>query len=55
MLFRSIRQLLDVYLRDTSRARILMPDGSYVRARPPEGEAAFDSQAFLIRANMTPR
>jgi len=50
-----IRQLLDVYLRDTSRARILMPDGSYVRARPPEGEEPFDSQAFLSRANMTPR
>jgi len=26
-----------------------------VRARPPEGEAPFDSQAFLSRANMTPR
>jgi polyphosphate kinase len=50
-----IRQLLDVYLRDTSRARLLMPDGSYVRARPPEGEAPFDSQAFLSRDNMTPR
>jgi len=26
-----------------------------VRARPPEGEAPFDSQAFLSRDNMTPR
>jgi polyphosphate kinase len=50
-----IRHLLDVYLRDTSRARILMPDGSYVRARPHEGEEPFDSQTFLSRDNMTPR
>ncbi len=50
-----IRHLLDVYLRDTSRARILMPDGSYVRARPCDGEEPFDSQMFLSRDNMTPR
>ncbi len=50
-----IRHLLDVYLRDTSRARILMPDGSYVRARPGDGEEPFDSQMFLSRDNMTPR
>ncbi|MDW8147293.1 MAG: polyphosphate kinase 1 [Roseiflexaceae bacterium] len=50
-----IRHLLGVYLRDTSRARILMPDGSYVRARPRDGEEPFDSQAFLSRENMMPR
>ncbi|GIW02695.1 polyphosphate kinase 1 [Roseiflexus sp.] len=50
-----IRHLLDVYMRDTSRARLLMPDGSYARARPRDGEEPFDSQAFLSRDNMTPR
>lgn len=50
-----IRHLLDVYLRDTSRARLLLPDGSYVRARPRDGEAPFDSQAFLSRDNTTPQ
>ncbi len=49
-----IRKLLDVYLRDTVRARILLANGSYVRAQPLDGQAPFDSQEYLSRGNMTP-
>ncbi|HEX7085883.1 MAG TPA: polyphosphate kinase 1 [Vicinamibacterales bacterium] len=40
--------VLDALLRDTALAWQLMPDGEYVRVRPAEGEAPFNSQAFLL-------
>ncbi len=46
--------LLAVYLRDTMRARILLPDGAYVRARPEDGAAPFDSQAVFAAGHETP-
>ncbi len=39
--------LLMVYLHDTARARILSPDGSYLRAQPEDGATPIDSQAFF--------
>jgi polyphosphate kinase len=55
---RTHREILDAYLADNRKARILLPDASYIRAwqpvsgkrdrRPPTGAAAFSSQDFLI-------
>lgn len=52
------REILDAYLADNRKARILLPDASYIRAwqpvrgkrdrRPPTGAAAFNAQDFLI-------
>jgi polyphosphate kinase len=48
-------EILDSYLADNVKARILKRDGSYVRSwqaqgkrRPPTGTAAFGAQDFLI-------
>jgi len=37
--------MLEVYLRDNTRAHLLHPDGSYFRAQPQEGTRPIDSQA----------
>src|SRR5947209_2230228 len=52
------REILDAYLADNRKARILLKDATYIRAwqpvqgkrnrRPPTGAAAFASQDFLI-------
>jgi polyphosphate kinase len=52
------REILDAYLADNRKARILLPDATYIRAwqpvrgkrdrRPPMGAAAFNAQDFLI-------
>lgn len=52
------REILDAYLADNRKARILLPDATYIRAwqplrgkrnrRPPTGDAAFSAQDFLI-------
>ena len=51
-------EILDAYLADNRKSRILLRDGSYIRpwqpvhgrrnGRPPVGAAAFNSQDFLI-------
>jgi polyphosphate kinase len=41
-----IRQMLDVQLADTTKARLLQPDGTSVRARP-DGDAPLRSQERL--------
>jgi polyphosphate kinase len=51
-------EILDAYLADNRKARILLKDGTYIRAwqplhgvrnrRPPTGDAAFSAQDFLI-------
>jgi polyphosphate kinase len=46
--------LLAVYLRDNTRARILLPDGSYVHAQPENGAATVDSQAVFAAGHDTP-
>ncbi len=52
------REILDAYLADNRKARILLKDATYIRAwqpihgkrnrRPPIGAAAFSAQDFLI-------
>jgi polyphosphate kinase len=49
------QEILETYLADNLKSRILQKDGSYIRAwkaqgkrRPPTGAAAFNSQEFLI-------
>ncbi len=41
-------KILAVYLADNARARVLQPDGTYVRLRPRPGEPAIDSQEILM-------
>jgi polyphosphate kinase len=51
-------EILDAYLADNRKARILLKDASYIRAwqplqgkrnrRPPMGAAAFSAQDFLM-------
>jgi polyphosphate kinase len=41
-------QLLRIYLNDNTRARLLLPDGSYRRAHPEDGATAIDSQAIFV-------
>jgi polyphosphate kinase len=40
--------ILEVYLRDNVKARYMQADGSYVHARPADGEEPLDSQAWFI-------
>jgi polyphosphate kinase len=49
------REILDAYLADNVKSRIMLRDGSYVRSwqtkrgrKPPAGAAAFNAQDFLI-------
>jgi polyphosphate kinase len=56
---RTHHEILDAYLADNRKARILLPDGTYIRAwqplrgkrnrKPPAGAAAFNSQEFLVQ------
>jgi len=51
-------EILDAYLADNRKARVLLKDDTYIRAwqpvhgtrnrRPPTGAAAFSAQDFLI-------
>src|SRR5256884_609677 len=48
-------EILEAYLADNLKARVLQKDGSYIRAwqaqgkrKPPSGSAAFNAQEFLI-------
>jgi len=40
--------ILEVELHNNVRARVLQPDGTYVRRQPRPGEPAIDSQAWLL-------
>jgi polyphosphate kinase len=48
-------KLLTVYLSDNTRAWILLPDGTYVRAQPEDGATPIDSQAIFAAGQSTPR
>jgi polyphosphate kinase len=39
-------EILEAYLKDTVKARILQPDGEYTR--PPRGENPFEAQLYLM-------
>ncbi len=46
---RAIRDdILFLHLRDTVKARRLLPDGTYERVQPAEGEAPLNSQEWLL-------
>lgn len=42
--------VLETYLRDNLKARLMGPDGAYVRAVPAEGEEPLDAQDRLLAA-----
>ena len=42
-----VTEILPAFLRDRVKARELQPDGTYVRLRPREGEAADQAQLFF--------
>jgi polyphosphate kinase len=46
---RSLKDLLDRYLEDSTKARLLRADGSYVRIQPEPGMAPVDIQRELTR------
>jgi polyphosphate kinase len=41
-------KILEVSLRDTAQARLLKPDGSWIRIKPRNGEEPFSSQAYFM-------
>jgi polyphosphate kinase len=41
-------QILACYLADNMRARLMLPDGTYIRLAPENGAAPLDSQARLL-------
>jgi polyphosphate kinase len=41
--------VLAAYFRDNMRARLMQPDGMYVRLKPKEKEGKFDIQEWLMR------
>jgi polyphosphate kinase len=45
---RIIDEILWTYLNDNVKARVMQPDGSYIRRQPKEGEKAVRSQSALI-------
>lgn len=44
----ALHDILSIHLRDTAHARMLLPDGTYERVVPGEGEEAFDSQKWML-------
>jgi polyphosphate kinase len=44
--------ILTAYLRDNVKARRLLPDGSYERIQPAEGEEKFDSQLHFMNVQL---
>jgi polyphosphate kinase len=47
-------EVLEAYLRDNVKARVLQPDGFYERVRAAAGEERFDSQMYFedLEANI---
>jgi polyphosphate kinase len=45
---RVLHEMLEVYLADTLKSRLLQSDGSYSRPPRPRGSRGFDAQEFLI-------
>jgi polyphosphate kinase len=44
----SILNILHIHLKDNTKARLLLPDGTYERIKPRRGEEIVDSQLWLI-------
>lgn len=50
-LLRAIRdRILNVYLQDNVKARLMRPDGTYIRLRPDKGQPARGAQATLLKS-----
>jgi polyphosphate kinase len=45
---RVLHEMLEVYLADTLKSRLLQSDGSYTRPPRPPRSRGFDAQEFLI-------
>ena len=45
----SLRQILDVHLRDNVQARRLLADGAYVRLQPESGQEPIHSQLWMLQ------
>ena len=45
---RIINEILMTYLNDNVKARLMQPDGSYIRLKPKEGQPPLRSQSELI-------
>ncbi|ACL17262.1 polyphosphate kinase 1 [Methanosphaerula palustris] len=43
-----VEDILMVHLRDTAKARKLLPDGTYCRVLPEDGDTPFDTQQWMI-------
>jgi len=43
-----VGEILQVHLKDTVKARKLLPDGTYRRVLPEDGDAPFDTQQWMI-------
>lgn len=46
-------EILEVYLRDTSKAHELQSDGTYVRVQPRPGDTPFSAQDWLLAQRQT--
>lgn len=44
-----LREIFSLQLADNENSRVQLPDGSYIRKRPAQGEAHFDSQEYFYR------
>ncbi len=44
-----MNDILDAYLRDTAKARILNPDGTYTRPAEAADASAYDVQGTLVQ------
>ncbi len=49
---RILDDIVVTYLRENARARILMPDGKYVRAKPARGESVHRAQPELLQLRL---
>lgn len=55
-LVRMLRQeILATYLADNTQARVMQPDGSYVRLQPKSGEKSVHAQAWLLNRALSRR
>jgi polyphosphate kinase len=45
---RILTEILEVHLRDTKQARRLLPEGTYERVLPADGQEPFSSQDWLM-------
>ena len=44
-----LEDILEIHLRDNVKARRLLPDGTYERVEPKQGDEVINSQTWLIK------